>query len=717
MCPALLRWLGGLGYSPFRPPLSATMRPPILNDLFAPVTSLPGIGPRLAPLYRKLTGEKVVDLLWHRPSGVIDRRFCPKVADAPDGKVATLALRVDAHFPSSGPKRPYRVRLSDETGFLHLVFFHGREDWLRAQLPEGEIRVISGVVEHFNGEFQITHPDHIAPPDKLAEIMTVEPVYPLTGGLTARMIAKTVKAALAKAPDLAEWQDGPWLARQGWPGWKAALTEVHSPPDEVAATTDSPSRRRLAFDELLANQLALALVRAQMRRLKGRPLVGTGALRAKVLAALPFSLTGAQTRALAEIDSDMAEPSRMLRLLQGDVGSGKTVVALLAMLTAIEAGAQAAMMAPTEILARQHLATIAPLAEAAGLTVGLLTGRDKGKARERILADLAEGRIDLLLGTHALFQDDVAFKDLALAVIDEQHRFGVHQRLELAAKGLAVDMLVMTATPIPRTLLLTSYGDMDASRLDEKPPGRQPVDTRVMPLSRLDEIVVAVGRAVAAGARVYWVCPLVEESEVSDLAAVEERHRLLSETFGERVGLVHGRMKGAAKDAVMERFAQGVVDILVATTVIEVGVNVPEATVMVIEHAERFGLAQLHQLRGRVGRGEAASRCLLLYGHPLGEVAKARLEIMRATEDGFHIAEEDLRLRGGGEMLGTRQSGLPEFRLADLTIHGDLLAAARDDSRLILERDPELASPRGQALRTLLYLFERDAAVRTLRSG
>ncbi len=693
------------------------MRPQVLFPLFAPVTSLPGIGPRLAPLYQRLVGEKVLDMLWHLPTGVVDRRFAPKVAEAPHGKVATLTLRVDAHFPSSSPKRPYRVRMADETGFLHLVFFHGREDWLRKQLPEGEIRVVSGVVEHFNNEIQISHPDHMVPLDELAQVMAVEPVYGLTAGLTGRAVAKTVAAAVAKAPELPEWQDAAWLARQGWPSWREALTSIHHPADEHAATGDIPVRRRLAFDELLANQLALAMVRAQMRKLKGRALVGDGSLRAKVMAALPYTLTGAQSRSLAEIEADMAQPLRMLRLLQGDVGSGKTVVALLAMLTAVEAGCQAAMMAPTEILARQHYAGIAPLAEAAGLRVALLTGRDKGRARQVVLDGLASGDIHILLGTHALFQEDVEFRDLALAVIDEQHRFGVHQRLELAAKGLAVDMLVMTATPIPRTLLLTAYGDMDASRLDEKPPGRKPIDTRVVPLARMDEMVAGVGRAISGGARVYWVCPLVEESETSDLAAAEERHRHLSQVFGERVGLVHGRMKGAAKDKVMAEFAAGALDILVATTVIEVGVDVPEANIMVIEHAERFGLAQLHQLRGRVGRGTKESRCFLLYGHPLGEIAKARLEIMRATEDGFRIAEEDLRLRGGGEMLGTRQSGLPEFRLADLAVHGELLAAARDDSRLILERDPELSSPRGEALRVLLYLFERDAAVRTLRSG
>lgn len=693
------------------------MRPSLLNPLFAPIGTLPGIGPKLAPLYERLAGPKVVDLLWHLPSGVVDRRFAPSLAQAPAGKVATLTVRVDAHLPPPTPKRPYRVRCSDETGFAHLVFFHAREDWLRRQLPEGEWRVVSGVVEHFNNEIQITHPDHVVPLADKDKVMTIEPVYPLTGGLTAKMVAKTVRGALDKVPDLPEWQDEAWFRRQSWPGWRAALTALHQPDSERAVTEDSPARRRLAFDELLANQLALMMVRAHMRRLAGRPIPVSTRLRPQVAAALPFSLTGAQTRALAEIDGDMAQPLRMLRLLQGDVGSGKTVVALMAMLNAVEMGAQAALMAPTEILARQHLETIAPLVAQAGLRVALLTGRDKGKARQAILDDLAAGAIHILIGTHALFQEDVTFADLAFAVIDEQHRFGVHQRLELASKGQAVDMLVMTATPIPRTLLLTSYGDMDSSRLDEKPPGRQPVSTRVLPLSRLDEVVGGVGRAVAGGARVYWVCPLVEESETSDLAAAEERHRHLEQMFGARVGLVHGKMKGPAKDKVMAAFAAGELSVLVATTVIEVGVNVPEATIMVIEHAERFGLAQLHQLRGRVGRGAGASSCLLLYDSPLSENAKARLEIMRATEDGFVIAEEDLRLRGGGEILGTRQSGLPEFRLADLSLHGDLLAAARDDSALILARDPDLQSERGQALRVLLYLFERDSAVHTLRSG
>ncbi|WP_142850003.1 ATP-dependent DNA helicase RecG [Telmatospirillum sp. J64-1] len=693
------------------------MRPQSLFPLFCPVDSLPGIGPRLAKLFEKLTGPHVADLLWHLPSGLVDRSFRPTVAEAPSGRIATLVVTVESHEPSTAPRRPYRIRCRDHTGFLTLVFFHARQDWLERAFPVGEVRVVSGTVEHFNGEAQMTHPDRHGTLEELEGIEGIEAVYPLTAGLTPKVVARAVSRALERAPDLPEWIEPSVFRQRRWPSWKEALTIVHSPESEADLHLDRPARQRLAYDEMLANQLALSLVRASMRKLKGRSVAGDGSLRARIMPSLPFALTGAQERSLKEITADMAEPARMLRLLQGDVGSGKTIVALLAMLNAVETGAQAAIMAPTEILARQHFASIEPLLASIGIRAGLLTGRDKGKSRKAVLEDLAAGEIKIIVGTHALFQEDVVFQDLALAVIDEQHRFGVHQRLELAAKGRAVDVLVMTATPIPRTLTLTAYGDMDVSRLDEKPPGRQPVDTRVLPLARMEDVVMGVERAMRGGAKVYWICPLVAESETSDLAAAEERHLHLSQIFGERVGLVHGKMKAAQKDAVMEGFAEGNIDLLVSTTVVEVGVNVPEATVMVIEHAERFGLAQLHQLRGRVGRGSGASTCLLLYGSPLSETARARLEIMRQTEDGFRIAEEDLRLRGAGELLGTRQSGLPEFRVADLTAHADLLPVARDDARLILETDPELQSKRGEALRTLLYLFERDAQVRTLRSG
>ena len=697
----------------------SSLRPTALNPLFAPTTSLPGIGSRLAKLVERVAGQKIADLLWHLPSGVIDRRFAPKVGDAPPGRICTLAIEVLAHAPPPPRSRvPYRVACGDATDQITMVFFHGKEDYLLRVLPVGDTVVVSGKVELFDGRRQMTHPDHVVPVHQRADLLRVEPVYPLTEGLSPKVLEKAIAAAVAKAPDLPEWLDRAYAAQQGWLSWQAALRAAHAPQDEGDLSSLAPARMRLAYDELLSNQLALALVRLKSRKRRGRSFAGTGKLRNAVLKALPYTLTSAQDRVLAEIGSDMASENRMLRLLQGDVGSGKTVVALLAMLAAVESGSQAALMAPTEILAQQHAETLRPLTEATATRVELVSGRLKGRAREDVLTEIARGAIQIVVGTHALFQKDIAFADLGMAVIDEQHRFGVHQRLELAAKGNGTDILVMTATPIPRTLALTAYGDMDVSRLDEKPPGRQPVDTRLVSLDRFEETVVAVQRAVKSGAKVYWVCPLVEESEVVDLAAAEERHRQLHQQLGDTVAILHGRMKADDKDAAMEAFQRSDgPHVLVATTVIEVGVDVPDATIMIVEHAERFGLAQLHQLRGRIGRGGKAGTCLLLYAAPLSETAKARLSIMRDTEDGFLIAEEDLRLRGGGEVLGTRQSGLPDFRLADVLIHGDLLATARDDAKLIVNKDSELATPRGQALRTLLYLFGQDEAIRTLRSG
>lgn len=693
------------------------MRPDILFPLFAAVTDLDGVGPRIGAAIERLAGPHVVDLLWHLPSSLIDRRYTPAIGEAEPGRIATLTVEVDQHQPSPNRRLPYKVRCRDDTGFIHLVYFHGRADYLTKVLPEGEKRVVSGLVEEFRGEKQITHPDHIGEIGELEQLAAVEPVYPLTAGISQKVLSRAIGQALERAPDLEEWIEPSVVGRRSWPVWHDAIRAAHAPNSEADLAPDTPARQRLAYDELLASQLALLLLRRRMRRQKGRVVKGDGALQETVISALPFTLTGSQTQALVEIADDMAAGDRMMRLLQGDVGSGKTVVALLAMLNAVETGAQAALMAPTEILARQHYETIVKLAAPAGIEIVLLTGRDKGKARETALAKIADGRAAVAIGTHALFQKDVVFQDLALAVIDEQHRFGVHQRITLSAKGRMPDVLVMTATPIPRTLLLAAYGDLDASQLTEKPAGRKPVDTRSVQLSRIEEIVGAVERAVNSGARVYWVTPLVEESEAVDLAAATDRFEALQGNFGDQVGLVHGRMKGPEKDRVMADFAEGRIAVLVATTVIEVGVDVPEATVMVIEHAERFGLAQLHQLRGRIGRGAAQSTCILLYASPLGETARARIEILRETDDGFRIAEEDLRLRGGGEVLGTRQSGLPEFRLADLAAHGELLEIARDDARLVVERDADLQSDRGGALRTLLYLFERDAAVKYLRSG
>ena len=693
------------------------MRPPVLNPLFAPATALPGVGAGTARALKRVAGPLSIHLLWHLPTGLIDRRYGPTIAAAEAGATATLTVRIDRHQPAPTPRLPTKVYCSDETGSMALVFFRARGDWLRRRLPEGATRVVSGRVERYDGALQMVHPDHVVPPDERESVQTVEPVYRLGAGVGRGAMTRAVRSAVDRAPALPEWAAPASLRARGWPSWNEALRAAHRPERAADLEPAAPARARLAYDELLANQLALALVRRSARRGRGRSVIGDGRLREAVARALPFRLTEGQRAAVAEIEADLAGDVRMLRLLQGDVGSGKTAVALCAMLIAVEAGAQAALMAPTELLARQHAAALeAPLA-GTGVRLALLTGREKGRAREEILTALRDGDVHILVGTHALFQRGVAFADLALAVVDEQHRFGVHQRMMLARKGPAADLLVMTATPIPRSLVLTSYGDMEVSRLTERLPGRTAVETRVLPSDRLEEVVAGVGRALAAGAKVYWVCPLVEESEAVDLAAASARHARLAEVFGARVALLHGRMKGPEKDAAMAAFAGAGADVLVATTVIEVGVDVPDATVMIVEHAERFGLAQLHQLRGRVGRGEKPGTCLLLYPPPLGETARARLAILRETDDGFRIAEEDLRLRGAGELLGTRQSGAPTFRLADLAAHEDLLAAARDDARAVLERDPELESERGRALRILLYLFERDMAVRYLRSG
>lgn len=700
------------------------MRPSLLDPLFAPVTSLAGVGPKTAKALDKLLGDetrgaRVVDLLFHLPTGAIDRRPSPSIADAPVGGIATFSAQVTEHRPAppTKAKAPYRIIVEDETGDVTLVFFHADVRHLLQTMPIGAYRIISGKLELWDGMRQMVHPDRILDPKQAASLPAIEPVYGMTEGVGPRVMTRIATAAAEKCPDLAEWQDPAFLGKSSFPSFLEAVQALHHPPDLKAVEGDTIVRRRVAYDELLASQIALALVRRQQKKIAGRATAGDGRIRRAIESALPFSLTVGQRKALEDIHADMEKPERMLRLLQGDVGSGKTVVALMAMAAAAEAGRQSVLMAPTEILARQHAERLEPLAAKAGLKLALLTGREKGAGRARVLEGLANGEIDIAVGTHALFQEGVAFRDLALAIVDEQHRFGVHQRLLLGSKGEAVDVLVMTATPIPRTLSLTWFGDMDISVLSEKPAGRKPIATKAISSDRLDEVVGAVGRAVDAGAQVYWVCPLVQESDTLDVAAAQERYEALREIFGDKVGLLHGQMPGREKDAAMAAFLAGQTRILVSTTVIEVGVDVPNASVMVIEHAERFGLAQLHQLRGRIGRGSAASTCLLLYKGPLGPVAEARLTIMRETEDGFRIAEEDLRLRGEGEVLGTKQSGSPDWRIARPEVDADLLAAARDDARLMIERDPHLESPRGQAVRTLLYLFERDVAIRLLRAG
>ncbi len=692
-------------------------RPTELNAFFTETTSLKGVGPRVAEALGRAMGTRLKDLLLTPPSNLIDRSYRPKISEAKADQICTFYVTVGQHIIPSNRNRPYRIRVFDETGDMTLTFFKARSDYLNRVLPEGSQRLVSGKTEVFNAELQMTHPDYILSPENTDDLRLYETQYPLSAGLTQKVAGKSVLGALQRLPTLPEWLDKEMLARQDWPSFHEALLRMHTPEHPIDIKVDAPPRLRLAYDELFAKQLAMALVRENTRRAKGRALKSTGQYIDDVLKGAPFKPTGAQTHAFAEISADMTSPYRMARLLQGDVGAGKTFVAALACAQAAEAGVQVALMAPTEILARQHAQTLTTLLTPAGLTVEAVTGRDKGKSREALATGLEAGYIDVVIGTHALFQEKVEFKDLGLVIIDEQHRFGVHDRLKLTEKGHKPDLLVMTATPIPRTLALTAYGDLDVSKLDEKPAGRKPIETRILPLQRLDDVIDGVGRAVKKGDQVYWVCPLVEDSDLIDLSSVEDRHRQLTAIYGDRVGLLHGRLTAQEKESISQAFKRGSYDILVATTVIEVGVDAPNATIMVIEHAERFGLAQLHQLRGRVGRGEKQSSCLLLYKGPLSVNGKSRLEIMRQSEDGFLIAEKDWELRGSGDLLGARQSGLPDYSLADLDRHKALLETAVQDARFLAQTDPGLSSERGLAARNLLYLFEQDFGIALMRAG
>ncbi|WP_333830680.1 ATP-dependent DNA helicase RecG [Pararhodobacter sp.] len=693
-------------------------RPESLFPLFGELAGLKGVGRKTVRHYTALGIETPRDLAFLLPHSGVNRRLRATIRDVQAPDVVTVEVEVGNHLPPRQRGRPYRILVRDSQQEFMLVFFHARGEYLQTLLPTGQRRLVSGKVELFDSIAQMVHPDHVLRPEEADTLPFYEPIYPLSAGLTQRAVQRSVTAALERCPDLAEWIDPRLKAQMGWPDWKAAVHQVHAPQSAADLANTHPARQRLAYDELLAHQLTLALARAERKRAAGVETRGDGRLVSKVLGALPFAPTGAQQRAIAEITADMASAQRMNRLLQGDVGSGKTLVAMAALLTAAEAGGQGVLMAPTEILARQHFEGLAPMAASAGVRIELLTGRDKGRERARKLGDLAGGQIDILIGTHAVFQKDVAFSDLRLAVIDEQHRFGVAQRMALGEKGARAHVLVMTATPIPRSLALAQYGDMDLSLLDEKPPGRVPVVTSLASTERLDEVVAHLARAVAEGRQCYWVCPLVEESESVTLTAAQSRFETLRAALGEGVvGLVHGQLPPAEKDAAMADFVAARTRVLVATTVIEVGVNVPNATIMVIERAESFGLAQLHQLRGRVGRGSGASTCLLLYDPPLGEAAARRLKLMRDTEDGFRIAEEDLAMRGSGDVIGTAQSGLPRFRLADIERQANLMAIAQSDARKLLADDPQLLSPRGQAARVLLWLMERDKAIRLIRVG
>ncbi len=695
-----------------------TGRPEVLFPLFAALTSLAGIGPRIANNMRQMAIIKTRDLLFTLPHAGINRQRRSSVKRAALPEIVTVDVEIGAHIAPRTKTGAYRINVTDAETDFQLVYFHAKADYLKRLLPSGSRRVVSGKVDMFDNIVQMVHPDYTVKEQNADEIPHFEPIYPLTAGVTQKTMAKASATLLTQLPNLPEWIDQSHKKQQRWPDWSTALRQVHTPksPEDIAAS--SPAKQRLAYDEFMAHQLTLAIARANLRRIKGRQTHSEGKLKRQVLNQLPYTPTSAQTRAVAEIAGDMASTQKMNRLLQGDVGSGKTLVAFLALLIAVEASGQGVMMAPTEILARQHYEVLKPLAKSARITLQLLTGRDKGQERQAKLAALQKGQIQMLVGTHAVFQKDVEFRDLRIAIVDEQHRFGVRQRLELGQKGQAVDVLVMTATPIPRSLALAQYGDMDISILDEKPPGRKPITTVLISTGRLQEVVEKLQYAIAEGRQIYWVCPLVEESELSDLTAAEARFNSLRAQLGEAaVGLIHGQMPAVEKDQAMHRFQSGETSLLVATTVIEVGVNIHNATIMVIERAESFGLAQLHQLRGRVGRGDQQSTCLLLYQAPLSQSGRRRLTVLRETEDGFKIAEADLKMRGAGDLIGTAQSGLPRFRVADIESQADLMAVAQSDARKLLANDPKLTSPRGTAAKTLLYLTEQEQAVGLISVG
>ncbi|SEQ61113.1 ATP-dependent DNA helicase RecG [Devosia sp. YR412] len=700
-------------------------RPESLSPLFASLHSIKGVGDKLAVLLTKFFGAPdgqeaiALDILMHMPSGVVDRRRQVGIAEAYLNQIVTLKLHIDRHQPppQGKPHVPHRVFAHDDTGDMQLVFFRAQGGWVEKALPVGEERYVSGTIGFFNGEKQITHPDYIVEEDKFATLPLVEPVYPLTQGLSSKALAKLVRQVVDSVPELPEWINAETMAQRKWPSFVDAMRMVHLPTNPDEAQLWSPARMRLAYDEYLAGQITLQLIRSSMTRESGIARRFTGSITYRVTKALPFSLTEGQQQAVDEIRADLASPDRMSRLLQGDVGAGKTVVALMAMAAVAEGGAQSALMAPTELLASQHFKTLKPLCDAVGLGCELLTGKMPAAERRAKLAGIANGDTTVVVGTHALFQSGVEFHNLGLTVVDEQHRFGVHQRLALSDKGKHTDLLVMTATPIPRTLVLTHFGDMSVSILREKPKGRQPIDTAVLSIGDYPRVIARLQARLGEGAQAFWVCPLVEESEHLQVVAAEDRFAELQKVFGDEVALVHGRMSAAAKQEVMQRFSANELKLLVATTVIEVGVDVPNASIMIIEHAERFGLAQLHQLRGRVGRGSQRSACLLLYKDPLSQTAQARLETIKSSEDGFEIAERDLELRGQGDVLGTRQSGMPGYRLAVPDVHRHLLDFAHDDAKALLTANPALKGPDGEAAQTLLYLFRKDLAIPLIRAG
>ena len=685
------------------------MRPKILYKLFSNLETIKGIGPKNAKLIERLCGKYLLDLILHRPIAYIDRRNSPKIKDLSNNSIVTLILKVDGHTPSFNKRMPYKITCSDDTGQLNIVYFNLRGPYLKKMFPIGSKKVVSGKVEEFNGIFQMTHPQHIADESNLDSVKKIECVYPLTAGISSKIIQKSINSSLAIIDDLPEWIPIDYLQKNNWTSWKKSIYEMHN-PNELKEDKEDIYLNRLVFDELLSQQLTVRLIKNKISKLKGNTIKPNGSLLEQLKSHLSFELTDDQNQAIKEISKDQSSPNKMLRLIQGDVGSGKTIVALHSMIQCAENSKKSILMAPTEILAEQHYNTIKFFAEKLRLSCALITASNKKNHNYES---------DILIGTHALFQDKVSIDNIGLIVIDEQHRFGVHQRILLNEKaGNECDILLMTATPIPRTLELASYGDMDITKIVQKPKNRKPIITKSINLNKIESLKEALTKKLKQQEKIYWVCPLVDESDKMDLQSVNQRVLDIQKYYKDfNVEMVHGQMKQEEKNKIMDNFKSFKTQILVATSVIEVGIDDPDATVIIIENSERFGLSQLHQLRGRVGRGTKQSTCILLFDGPLTENAKKRINVMKETNDGFKIAEEDLSIRGAGEILGTRQSGLPNFRLTDLNVHKSLMTQAREMAIKIVDKDPELSSDQGKSLRLLLHLFNNQVAIDYLKSG
>ena len=685
------------------------MRPKILYKLFSNIISLKGIGPKNAKVIERLCGKYVIDLLFHKPSTYIDRRNSPKIVDLEEGKIATIIVTIDSHSPSFNKRMPYRINCSDDTGAISIVYFNLRGPYLKKIFPVGRQKVISGKFEKFNENFQITHPQHVVDLENLDNVKKIECIYPLTAGLTSKTIQKSINSALINLDPLPEWIPDDKIKGNNWPNWNEAIKKIHNPVN-TSDSVNSLFLERLVFDELLAQQLTIRLIKNKISHTQGVPIKRKNKLIKQLEENLDFSLTNDQLKTIDEISRDQSKPNKMLRLLQGDVGSGKTIVALFAMMQCLENEKRSILMAPTEILAEQHFNTIAKIIDSMDLTCSLITSSTK---------ESHNFKADILIGTHALFQEKVSFDNIGLVVIDEQHKFGVHQRILLNEKaGNECDVLLMTATPIPRTLELAAYGDTDISKIMEKPKNRKEINTKSINITKVEDLKESLNKIISKGEKIYWVCPLVDESEKLQLQSVNERLKDLRSYYSDySVEIVHGQMQQEDKNSVMQKFKSGKVNILVATSVIEVGIDDPDATVIIIENAERFGLSQLHQLRGRVGRGEKTSTCILLFNGPLTENAKRRIKIMKETNDGFKIAEEDLDIRGAGEILGSKQSGVPNFKLSNLDKHKHLLEEARETAIKTIKDDPQLKSPLGKAQRVLLHLFRNDVAIDYLKTG